>query len=326
MTHVRSVIGAIAIAISVGLSATLPALAQNYPTKPVRVIVGFAPGGGGDILSRAFASEMEKALGQPFLVENRPGANGLVAAGQLAKLPADGYTLGMTVPAVFTNALLVPNTPYKVPNDFQPIGMMATTPMLLVVHPKVQANSVKEFIALAKASPGKVNYAGAGNASTVHLFMELLNYKAGIQTTHIPYGGGGPGMASTVAGDTDVTWVSTVQGLPLVNAGKLKVLAVSTAQRIKSLPNVPTMIEAGVPGFAVDVWFGYHAPAGTPRPIVERLNAEMNRIARTPDMLARIDKLGAVPMYGSAEDFAAVQKAEVDRWTELFKHVTIKVE
>jgi tripartite-type tricarboxylate transporter receptor subunit TctC len=327
MNFVRTAARALAIAILSITSAT-PAFAQNYhyPTKPVRVLVGFAPGGGGDILSRAYAAELEKALGQPFLVENRPGANGMIAAGALAKAAPDGYTLAMTVPAVLTNALLVPSTPYKVPNDFQPIAGMATTPMLLVVNPDFPARTVKEFVALAKVKPGSINYAGAGAASSAQLFMEYFNYKAGIKTTHIPYQGGAPGMTATVAGDTAVTWVSTAQGLPLVKAGKLRAIAVSTPKRIAALPDVPTMVEAGVPGYALDVWFGYAAPAGTPKPIVDKLNAEMNRIARSPAMLERLEKMGVIPMYGSADDFAAVQKAEYDRWAELFKHVTIKAD
>jgi tripartite-type tricarboxylate transporter receptor subunit TctC len=314
-----------ALAVALGAAVATPALAQQYPTRSVTVLVGFAAGGGGDILTRAYAAELGKALGQSFVVENRAGANGMVAASALAKAAPDGYTLGMSVPALLTNALLVPTVPYKL-TDFQPVGMMAATPMVLVANPGVAAKSVKEFVALAKAQPGKLNYAGAGAASTAQLFMELFNFKTGIQTAHIPYKGGAPGMAATLSGETAVTWVSTAQGLPLINAGKLRALGVSTAKRVPSLPDVPTMREAGVPGFELDVWFGYWAPAATPRPIVDKLNAEMNRIAKSPEMQARLEKLGVLPLTGSPEDVAAIQKAEIDQWTELFKHVKISTE
>ncbi|MBM3345228.1 MAG: tripartite tricarboxylate transporter substrate binding protein [Betaproteobacteria bacterium] len=313
------------MAVALGAVAAAPAHAQQYPTRAVTVLVGFAPGGGGDILTRAYAAELGKALGQTFVVENRAGANGMLAAGALAKAAPDGYSLGMSVPALLTNAMLVPTVPYKLA-DFQPVGMMAATPMVLVVNPGVQAKSVKEFVALAKAQPGKINYAGAGAASTAQLFMELFNFKTGISTAHIPYKGGAPGMASTVAGETAITWVSTAQGLPLIGAGKLRALAVSTGKRVPSLPDVPTLRESGVPGFVLDVWFGYWAPAATPRPIVDRLNTEMNRIAKSPEMQGRLEKLGVLPLTGSPEDAAAIQKAEIDQWTELFKHVKISAE
>lgn len=311
------------LAVAAGaLALASSAMAQNYPSKPVTVLVGFAAGGGGDILTRAYAAELGKAFNQSFVVENRPGANGMVAASALAKAAPDGYTLGMSVPALLTNALLVPTVPYKL-SEFQPVGLMAATPMVLVMNPNVPAKNVKEFVAMAKAQPGKINYAGAGVASTAQLFMELFNFKAGIQTAHIPYKGGAPGMASTVAGETAITWVSTAQGLPLINAGKLRAIAVSTEKRVPSLPDVPTMKEAGVNDFVLDVWFGYWAPAGTPRPIVDRLNAEMNRINKSPEMQARLDKLSVLPMFGSPEDVARVQQAEINQWTELFKHVKI---
>lgn len=306
-------------------TAASTAIAQTYPNKPVTVYVGFAAGGGGDILTRAYSQELSKNLGQPFVVDNRAGANGMVAAGALAKSAPDGYTLGMAVPALLTNALLVPSVPYKV-TDFQPIGGMATTPMVLVAHPEVKAKNVKEFIALAKSQPGKLNYAGAGPASSAQLFMELFNYKAGIQTAHIPYKGGAPGMAATMAGETAVTWVSTAQGLPLIEAGKLRPLAVSTPKRVPALKDVPTMAESGVPGFTLDVWFGIQAPAGTPRPIVDKLNAEMNKIAKSPEMQDRLQKMAVMPIYGSADDFGAIQKAEYASWAELFKHVKVSAE
>ena len=176
------------------LSSAMPALAQNYPSRPVTVLVGFAAGGGGDILTRAYAAELGKALNQSFVVENRPGANGMVAASALAKAAPDGYTLGMSVPALLSNALLVPTVPYKL-SEFQPVGLMAATPMVLVMNPGVPAKNVKESVAMAKAQPGKINYAGAGAASSAQLFMELFNFKAGIQTAHIPYKGGEIGRA-----------------------------------------------------------------------------------------------------------------------------------
>jgi len=316
------------VVLGVVLGLVQPAHAQDYPTKAVHVLVGYAPGGGADILTRAFAGELQKALGQPFVVENRPGANGILAAAQLAKSAPDGYTLGVAVPSNVTNMLLYKSGDerYDFVKDFAPIAPMATTPLILVVHPSLPVNNVKELIALAKAKPGEINYAGAGSASSAQLFMELMNYKAGIKMTHVPYKGGSPGLMATLSGEVSATWVSTAVGLSHIKAGKLKALAVSTEKRIPALPDVPTLSEAGVPGYIADVWYGLQAPAGTPKAIIQKLNSEMTRIAKTPQMQERIEKLGAIPLYATPEQFAATIAAEGSLWSELFKNVQIKTD
>jgi len=318
----------IALALSVAVGATGIASAQSYPTKPVRILIGYAPGGASDVLTRAFAEELSKSLGQPFIVENRPGANGVTAAVQLAKSTPDGYTIGIAVPSNVTNMLLhkAGEQPYDFVKDFAPIAPMASTPMILVVTPSLPVKNVKELIDMAKSKPGQINYAGAGAASTAQLFMELMNYKAGIKMTHVPYKGGAPGMLATMTGEVATTWVSTVAGLSTIKAGKLRPLAVSTTKRIPSLPDVPTIAEAGVPGFVADVWFGLQAPGGTPKAIVDKLNSEIQRISKTPAMQERIANIGAIAMYQSPEQFAATIAAESAVWSDLFKHVKISTE
>ena len=301
-----------------------PAIGQTYPDKPIRILVGFAPGGGGDTLARAFQPELSKALGQSVVVENRPGANSMIAAGLVAKSPPDGYTLGVSSPPDITNALIYGNiAAYKI-TDFVPVAPMATLPLLLVVTPSFPANNVKEFIELAKAKPGYINYGTAGVGAPNHLFMELFAHKMGLKLTAIPYKGGAQSAAAVLAGDVHAAWVSGPQAMPQIKAGRFKPLAISSRTRNAALPDVPTMLESGVPGFAVDTWFGIHAPAGTPPAIVKQLNAEITRIAKSKEMVERIEKSGSIPLYLTPEEFADLVNNEAKLWKDLFENVDLQ--
>jgi len=298
--------------------------AQPYPNKPIRILVGFAPGGGGDVLARAFATELTKSLGQSVVVENRPGAGSMIAAGLLSKAPPDGYTLGVSSPPDITNALIYGSVaPYRI-SDFVPVAPMATLPLVLVVTPSFPASNVREFVELAKAKPGVINYGTAGIGAPNHLFMELFAYKTGIKLTHIPYKGGAQSAAAVLAGDVQAAWVSGPQAMPQIRAGKFKPLAISSRTRNAELPDVPTMLESGVAGFAVDTWFGIHAPAATPPEIVKLLNAEITRIARSRDMVERIEKAGSIPLYATPAEFADMVNNEARLWQDLFENVDLQ--
>ena len=304
---------------------TSSALAQAWPTKPLRIVVGFAPGGGGDILARAFGGELEKVLGQSVLVENKPGANGVIAMDLVAKSAPDGYNIALAISSTVTNSLLKKDLPYDLWKDLAPVVMFATTPLLLVVHPDVPAKTLKEFIDLVKANPGKLNYGSPGNGSPIQLFQELLNVRVGLNIRHIPYKGGAPSMTASLSNEVQANWVSPIQSLPLIQAGKLRPLAISTKQRSPTVPDVPSVSET-VPGYAADVWFGFLVRAGTPDAIINRLNAEVTRINKTPAMGERIAKLGAIQLYNTPAEYAAFMKEEADKWGELFKKVPIKAD
>lgn len=304
------------------------AFAQSWPTRPLRIVVGFAPGGGGDILSRIFAAELEKALGQAVIVENRPGANGHIGMNFIAKSAPDGYNIGFALLSTVTDAFLKKDMPYDLWSDIAPVVLFASSPNVFVVHPDVPAKTLKEFIDLVKANPGKFNYGTPGNGSPQQLFQELLNFKVGgLKINHVPYKGGAPSMAAVVANEVQSSMVSTTQSLPLILAGKLRALAITTAQRNPLLPNVPSIAEV-VPGYTAEVWYGFVVRAGTPPAIINRLNSEVNRINKTPAVAERFAKLGAIRLGvgGSPADFGNFMKAEAEKWRELFKNVPIKVD
>ncbi len=299
--------------------------AQNWPSRPVQVLVGYSPGGGGDILTRAFATELSKNLGQSFIVENRPGANGSLALNAVAKAPPDGSMIGFFIPSNVIDALTKKDLPFDLQKDIAPVVMFVTNPLLLTVHPDIPANTLKEFIDMAKAQPGKINVGSPGRGSTNELLQELINVKAGISLTQVAYKGGAPEMAAILAKEVHGGWVSPTQSLPLINAGKLRPLAISTTQRLPSLPNIPAVAES-LPGVAADVWFAFGMRAGTPAAIINRLNAEVNRINKTPEMTERINKLGAIQLYNTPDEFGAFMKAEFEKWGSLLKQVPIKLE
>lgn len=306
-------------------ASTTAGFSQGYPTKPVKLLVGFPPGGGTDVLARAMATELSKSLGQQFVVDNRGGANGVIATSELAKAPADGYTLMMTISSHVTNALLYPKLNYEL-KDFQPVSIVATSPFVLIAHPSFAPSNIKELVSLAKAKGKELNFGSPGVASTQHLSMELMNVMAGVQMTHIPYKGGAPALTDLLAGQVPLMFLTTVQSLPFLKDKKVKALAVSTAKRTPVLPDVPTIDESGVAGYESDVWFGVIAPAGTPRPIVDKLHAEIVRIVQTPEMQKSLAAQGAAPVGNTPDQFAAQIKAEHTKWADIIKRTGIKAE
>ena len=301
--------------------------AQAWPSKPIKYIVPFAPGGTTDILGRTVADKLAVALGQPVVVENKPGAGGGVGAEFTAKQPADGYTImGGTISTHAINASLYKNLGYDPIRDFVPITLIARLPNMLVVHPSIPANDVKALIALLKANPNKYSFASSGNGTSQHLSGELFKTMAGVEMQHIPYKGSPPALADVVGGNVAMTFDNITTAWPLVKGGKLRALAVTTAQRSSVAPDVPTLAEAGLAGYEVGSWQGVFAPAGTPPEIVRRLNAEIVKIINLPDVREKLVGLGAEPAPGSSEAFGAMVKSEVAKWAEVVKKSGAKVD
>jgi tripartite-type tricarboxylate transporter receptor subunit TctC len=315
-----------ALAATVLLLTVAAAGAQTYPAKPVRVLVGFPPGAGVDITTRLFTPKLAEALGQPFVVDNRPGAAGNIAAEVAAKTPPDGYSiLSASAPIVMSQALYS-KPGFNLERDFEPIGMMASAPFILVVHPSLPARSLKEFVALAKSRPGQMAFASTGNGSTPHLSMEMLKAQAGINLVHVPYKGTPQAVVDLLSGQVQAMFANTLSVLPHVKAGRLRALAISSAKRSAAAPELPTVAESGMPGYESGTWFGLFAPAGTPREIISRLNGEINKIVATADMKSRLVAQGADPISVTPEQFRAFVKKELERWGKVVKTIGIKVD
>ena len=299
---------------------------DTYPGRPVRLIVPFAAGGLNDVVARLVAPYLERALGQPFIIDNRPAASGIVGTDATAKATPDGYTLLM-VASSFT---VIPATHQKVPYDAQrdlaPIVMVAKNALLFLVNPKVPAKSLAEFITLAKADPGKFNYASPGAATQTHLVVELFSQRAGIKLQHIPYRGGAPAMTAMVAGDTQFTAISTLLSLPQIQSAALRAIASGSLTRDPQLPDLPTVAEQGFPGFEAIQWIGLLTTAGTPTEIIERLNAEVNRALRDPDLIAKFAQQGISPAGGTPADFQRTIATDLRNWTETARAANIKAE
>jgi tripartite-type tricarboxylate transporter receptor subunit TctC len=301
------------------------ASAQSWPTKPLRYIVPFPPGAFNDTLARTLAAELPKTLGQPVIVDNRPGGNTIIGTDMAAKSPPDGYTLfGAALPFSVIQSLY--KTPFDVTKDFAPITLAGVTPNLLVANIGVPFNDVKGLIAYAKANPGRLNYASTGNGSSNHLSFELFKTMTGVAVTHIPYKGSAPAVTDLIAGQVQVMFDNTPNVLPHVKAGKLKGIAVSSKARSQFAPDMPTVDEAGVPGYDVSVWFGVLTVAGTPPEIVKRLNTEMTRILLSPEVKERISRSGVEVVAGSPEQFSAFLKSEVARWAKVINEAGIKAD
>lgn len=301
--------------------AGLPVVARaqrspDWPARPVRIIVGYAPGGTTDILARLLADRLHPALGQPVLVENRSGAAGNIGAELVAKSPPDGYTLQMGTAGNMTiNPSVYPNMPVDTVKDFQAISMVALVPNVMVVHPSVPARTVGEFITWAKARPRQVFFASSGTGNSPHLSGEMFSQQAGTELVHVPYRGSGPALAALVSGQgVQVMWDNLPSAIGHIRDGRLRALAVTGTQRATALPDVPTMREAGLPDYEVVAWFGLFAPAGTPRPIVERLHRETVAALRAPEMQERVVQLGAVPAGNTPEEFAAIVARDIEKW------------
>lgn len=301
--------------------------AQAYPSKALRLIVPFAPGGGNDTIARAIGAQMSGSMGQQVVIDNRAGAGGVLGAEAAARAPADGYTLFLGgVGSHAVNPTLMPSLPYDAVKDFTPVSLIASAPSVLVVSPTVNARTVAELTAIAKASPGKLNYATNGNGSSSHLATLLYESLAGIQMTHVPYKGFAPALTDILGGQIQLMMNSIVALAPQVKAGKVRALAVSSRTRSSVLPDVPTMAEAGVAGYEAGSWYGILVPAGTPRDIVQRLNAEVVRAVKQPDVRERLAGEGADPIGSSPEEFAAHIKVEMTRLGKVIRDAKLKPE
>ena len=299
---------------------------QAYPVKPVRVLVGFPPGAGVDIMTRLVVPRLADALGQQFVVDNRPGAAGNIAAEVAAKTAPDGYSLLSASAPIVMSQTLYRKLSFNLERDFEPVGMMASAPFILVVHPSLPARSVKEFVALAKARPGQLAFASTGSGSTPHLSMEMLKAQAGINLVHVPYKGTPQAVVDLLSGQVQAMFANTLSVLPQVKAGRLRALAISSARRSAAAPEVPTVAESGMPGYESGTWFGLFAPAGTAREIVIRLNGEIVRIMASADMKAKLLDQGADPVTGTPDQFRAFVKTELAKWAKVVKTVGIKLE
>jgi len=308
------------------LSAPMTSVAQNYPTKPIRLVVAFPAGGSTDIIARLVAQRLGEKLGQQVIVDNRGGAGGTIGTEIAARAAPDGHTLtmGTTSTHVIAPAAYA-KVNYDPVKDFDPITLVASTPYLLVLHPGVKANNLKEFIALAKSQPGKLNYASAGTGSTTQLAMEMLNRAAGIDVVHVPYNGNGPAGAATLGGQVQALFGSMPAVLPHAQAGRLRAIAVGTSQRSPAMPNVPTVAESGFPGFEVSLWLGFFAPKGTPKPILTRLQKELTDIASNPEMKAQFEKNGASAVTNTPAEMNTLMKTELEKYGKVVKAAGISL-
>ncbi len=303
------------------------AWAQAYPTKPIRLVVPFPAGGTTDILARAAAQKLTEAWGQTVIVDNRPGAGGNIGSELVAKAAPDGYTLEMgTVGTHAINASLYAKMPYDHVKDFVPVILVAGVPNVLVVHPSVPVHSVAELIAYAKANPGKLNFASSGSGTSIHLSGELFKVMAGVQMAHVPYKGSAPAVQDLLGGQVQLMFDNLPSSLPHIKAGKLRALAVTSATRASALPDVPTVAEAGLPGFEASSWFGVLAPAGTPPAIVAKLNAEIAKWLATPEAQEKLSAQGANIASGTPEDFAKHIAGETTKWAKVVKESGAKVD
>jgi tripartite-type tricarboxylate transporter receptor subunit TctC len=308
-----------AAAAACALAGASSAFAEDWPSKPIRIIVSFAPGGLTDTIARALLPRLQEGFGQPVIVENRPGAGGTVAEGLLAKAAPDGYTLLLSADSVPANPHLIANLPYDTFKDMTPVSLLARIPLVLVVSDNVPANSVKEFVSYAKANHGKVSYASPGIGTSNHLYFEVFKDLAGIDLPHVAYKGGGPAMTDLVGGHVQAMLISATLGVPQANGGKVKALAVTSDKRLPSLPNVPTFAEAGYADFRPQQWTGLFVPAGTPPAVVARISSEFDKALKSPDVIARLNDLHAEPVMSSQADFTAHLKREYDTLGKLIK-------
>ena len=317
------------IAAFVFISALLAgtALAQSYPVKPIRLVVPFAPGGSSSIVARSIAAEMEKGLGQPIVVDNKGGGGGNVAMQEVAHADPDGYTLIIGhIGSLAVNPYMYSKLPYDVDADFTAVSLLAVVPSIFVVHESVPAKDLREFVALAKKEPGKMNYGSAGNGSAGHLAMEYLKQVAGIDIQHVPYKGTGPNIIDLVAGRTQASAAGTPPLMPHVKSGKLRVIAVGSSKRLHSIPDVPTVAEQGYPGFETTQWYGLNAPAKTPEAVIQRLAMEAAKAARSPKVAERFAADDAEAVGSTPAEYAAFIKHEQARWSKVVRTAKIKAD
>jgi tripartite-type tricarboxylate transporter receptor subunit TctC len=311
------------------IACVLPfcALAQDYPTKPIKLIVGYAPGGFTDVAARMIAADLQKRIGQPVVVDNKAGATGTIGADAVAKAAPDGYTLllahqnsNAVAPALF------PKLPYNVEKDFTPIALVANTPLLMLVNPAVQAKDVASFTALAKKEKGSISFASSGSGSSQHIAAAMYMLATQTEMTHVPYKGSSQALNDLLSGQVELNFDSPPPTLQFIKAGKLRALGVTSAKRLPLLPDVPTMTEAGLPGFEFTQWFGVVGPAGLPAPVVKKLNEAINGALASPEIKEKLLSLGATPMGGTPDDFAKAIKNDTQRFAKLVSDAKIKLD
>ena len=321
MTTLRIALIAAALACTSGI-----ALAQTYPAAPVRLIVPFPAGGGVDSAGRILATRLTESFGKSFVIENRGGANGNIGTEAVAKSAKDGYTLLFTGAGFVTNLSLYAKVPYDAIKDFEPISLMALGPNVLVVHPSLPVKSVKDLIALAKAKPGQIGFAGSGSGSTPHLAGELFNTLAGVQMVHVPYRGSGPAMIGVLGGETPVMFLPAINAGPHVKTGRLRAIAITSTVRLASMPDLPTVAESGLQGYESSQWYGLLAPAGTADDIVNSISAHVMKLMQTADMKQRLHDDGIVPAGTTRQQFAAYIKVELVKWAKVIKQSGARID
>jgi tripartite-type tricarboxylate transporter receptor subunit TctC len=314
------------IALLCALAGLSPAWGQSYPARPVKVVVPYGVGGPADIFGRFIAAKLQEALGQPFVVEDRPGGGSIVGTEVVAKSPPDGYTLLMMSNTHTVNETLVPKKPFTLMHDFAPITPINYSDLILVIHPSVPAQNLKEFIAYAKANPGKLNYASSGTGTPYHMAGEMFKALAGVDIVHIPHKGSDQARTAILGGQVQMMFDAVPTMAANARAGKVRALATSGAKRSPVTPDVPTVAEAGVPGYETTIWLGMMAPAGTPRAILDKLNAEINRIINAPDVKEAWAKQGAYPMGMSVDAFDKFLRADIEKWAKVVKLSGAKVD
>jgi tripartite-type tricarboxylate transporter receptor subunit TctC len=317
----------ILLLIALVCALALPAHAQSYPSKPVRMIVPYPPGGGNDTFGRLFAAKLGERTGQPFLVENRPGAGTMIGTEAAAKSAPDGYTILLS--SIATHALspnLYSRVPYDPIRDFAPITLLGIAPTVLVINQELPAKSLQELISLAKSKPGALAYASGGNGTPPHINAEVFKAVAGVDLLHVAYKGGGPALTDLIAGRVHVMLDTAASAMPHVRGGKLRALALSAPKRSAEYPDLPTFAEAGLPQYDTNAWYSMHAPAGTPSDIVRRLNRELVAILKDPEILARFKQLSTDPVGNSPEEFGAFVKVELDKYARIIKAAGIKLD
>jgi tripartite-type tricarboxylate transporter receptor subunit TctC len=321
-SNARPAAAAAAVALLLALPATV--LAQAWPSKPIRVVVPFPAGGGIDTVARIVVPKMSEALGQPMVIDNRSGAGGTVGTEVVARATPDGHVLLATFASHSMNATLYRDLSYDTEKAFAPISLIATVPNILVVHPSLPAKTVGDLISLARKRPGDINYASVGNGTPAHLSAELFNMMAGVRMTHIPYKGAAASIIGMITGETQLTFTTVLIALPHVKAGKLRPLAVATLARTPLLPEVPTVDQSGLKGYESIAWYGLLAPAGTPGPVVDRLNAELVRSVQTPEVRENLLRQGTEIVASSPARFAQIIREDIVKWTKVVKAAAVK--
>ena len=309
-----------------GVLAAPIALAQKFPERAIRFVVPFPPGGGNDILARALAPRMAELLGQPVVIDNRPGAGGNIGTELVAKAAPDGHTIVIASNQVTMNPWLYSKLPFDIEKDFAPVALAASVPMVLVVNPSVPAQNVRELIALAKREPGKLNHSTPGSGTPQHIAFEVFNHAAGVKVTHVPYKGTGPAIADLLGGQVQAAFGTMASIDQHVKAGKLRALAVATPKRSQAMPAVPTVDEAGLPGFDVSLWYSILAPAGTPRDVLMRLSGDVQKTLNSPDIRERLAQQGFEVSYLNPDEMSALLKRDLARWQKSIRDIGLKLD